>query len=117
MAKVDRDRAIIKALDRAPLTLTEIEELSAVGAYELFEFGLRHEQVRTVQSHCRHEAQRHQYQVQFHKLGDDGTRSAVMESRARKIRVSKRELQKIIREEVEYAQARKILGSARNKRR
>ena len=115
MAEADFARAIYKALDRAPLTLNELNELQHAGAYELFEFGLRHDEVRRVQNHAQHEVQRHTYQVQYHKLGEDGPRSDLMERRSTKIRVGKRHLKRIIREEIEYAHARRRLNAARRR--
>ena len=116
MAKADQDRAIFKALDRAPLTLNELDELNMLGAYELFSFGLKHEQVRLVQNHIQHETQRHQYQVQNHKLGPDGARAALMEHRSKKVRITKRQLKRIIQEEVEHAHARRLLSMHRRRR-
>jgi hypothetical protein len=115
MAETDFARAVYKALDRAPLTLNELSELTQAGAFDLFEFGLRHDEVRRVQNHAQHETQRHTYQVQYHKLGPDGTRSDLMENKS-KIRIGKRQLKRIIQEEVEYAHAQRRLRTKRRRR-
>ena len=116
MAEADFARAIYKALDRAPLTLNELSELQQAGAYDLFEFGLRHDEVRRVQNHAQHETQRHVYQVQYHKLGPDGARADLIENKSKKIRIGKSQLKQIIQEEVEYAHAQRRLRSARRRR-
>ena len=108
MAKKDLERAVLKALDMAPLTEAEVEELSAADASILFgTFKLGHAQVVRVQSHCRQEEQR--------MAARRSLRSSLNEGG--KIRITSAGLRKLIREEIEFKSIQEHLARFKKNRR
>ena len=74
MAIVDVERAYVKCLAKAPLTLSEINELKVMGAGELLEMGSIAE-AAFVRVWVRHESYRHRAQdlMDGRDPQDDGT--------------------------------------------
>ena len=74
MATVDVERAYVKCLVQAPLTLDELNEIKVMGASELIEFGTLAE-AAFVRMWVRHEMYRHRAQdlMTGRDPQDDGT--------------------------------------------
>jgi len=74
MAKVDVERAYVKCLSKAPLTLSEVNELKVMGASDLIELGSVAE-AAFVRMWVRHESYRHRAQdlYQGRDPQDDGS--------------------------------------------
>jgi hypothetical protein len=108
---VDLDLAVVKAMSRAPLSLSEVDELSVMDAQELIaEQGLDYAQAEEVMKWARHETQRHMAQHLSGLRNDDydtqGTTPGsadptLSERRSRRARkMSSRELRRLIAEVV-----------------
>lgn len=70
-AKADLELAIVKSLDRAPLTLTELQELKDLNVRDLMsDHELDYVLAEKVKSHVQHEALRLQAQNQQTPLAD-----------------------------------------------
>ncbi|HIE83829.1 MAG TPA: hypothetical protein EYQ00_08305 [Dehalococcoidia bacterium] len=82
MAKVDVERAYVKCLAKAPLTLNEVDELKVMGASDLIELGSIAE-AAFVRMWVRHETYRHRAQdlMNGRNPQDDGTGFAQPPSR------------------------------------